>query len=892
MAEVLLWYAFTLLLGWINLPLGRLVFKKLPSGGYHLFRPLGLLLWGFLFWILNAVGLMVNDLAGQLVVLFLLVFVNLFILWKTGAEGAREWIGDHRRFIVISEVLFLLAFLLWALVRAANPDIIHTEKFMEMGFINAILKSPTLPPLDPWLSGYSISYYYFGYLLSAMLIRVTGVDSSIGYNLVSSMWFALTALGAYGVLWDLLLIPRRKHAGENQRERHGGAGIYTAALLAPLLMLIVSNWFGTLDVAHSRGFGWGTQSIPAQASDFWQDLDIPELTLAPGPATWRPDRGGWSWWQGSRVVQDVDLLGNRREVIDEFPFFTYLLADIHPHMLGMPFVLLAVGQALNALLGGWAGSLKLGKRQTGLDPVPTILSIVTLGGIAFMNTWDFPFYLALIAACLAYRRCLRLGWSWARVREFLLLCLVGGVLSIAVYLPFYLSFSSQAGGIIPSLAFFTKGKYFWIMFGPLVVPILTYLGWRFLHERKFKQAGLAAGIVLGLIALLFVVSWGLGLLSSLLPGLNQLLLGLQGAQTTSGLLTGAILERLRAPGTVLTLAGILFLAVSLLTEHKRQISGGDDEGLTEPDNPRLPGVFIMFMIVLGALLVLVPEFIYLRDQFSVRMNTIFKFYFQAWILWSLAASYAIVELFRHVKDNNTLYAVFLVIILILGAAAIVLGFDPEVNARLGAFGSSPLDYIILAIPVVFVIWAAIQALRRNYTSALAVISLLAVAGGLVYPVLELWNKTEGFNPTSGYSLDGKQDFYLSAPDAMAAAEWLAEAPLGVMVEAVAEHGGSYTTYNLISTFSGMPSVLGWVGHEDQWRGGRAEIGTRQADIEDLYSTRSWERALSIIDMYNIRYIVVGQYERNEYQLSEDKFIENAELVFDTAITDIYEIKPE
>ena len=156
---------------------------------------------------------------------------------------------------------------------------------------------------------------------------------------------------------------------------------------------------------------------------------------------------------------------------------------------------------------------------------------------------------------------------------------------------------------------------------------------------------------------------------------------------------------------------------------------------------------------------------------------------------------------------------------------------------------------------------------------------------------EGWNKTNGFDPTRGFSLDGKRDFYLSAADEMKAAEWLAEAPTGVMTEAISDTGGSYTTYNSISTFSGMPTVLGWVGHEAQWRGGYEEIGSRQADVKELYSTSKWERAQAIIDMYNIRYIVVGNTELGTYQVDQGKFDEHLEKVFDSQSVDIYEVKP-
>ena len=95
---------------------------------------------------------------------------------------------------------------------------------------------------------------------------------------------------------------------------------------------------------------------------FWRWLDIKDLNCLDGPAYTvqvancpqaagiMPERFFW-WWRASRVITDRDLLGNAVEVIDEFPFFSFLLGDMHPHVLGLPFVLLAVGLALALLLG-------------------------------------------------------------------------------------------------------------------------------------------------------------------------------------------------------------------------------------------------------------------------------------------------------------------------------------------------------------------------------------------------------------------------------------------------------------------------------------------------------------------------------------------------------------
>ena len=220
-------------------------------------------------------------------------------------------------------------------------------------------------------------------------------------------------------------------------------------------------------------------------------------------------------------------------------------------------------------------------------------------------------------------------------------------------------------------------------------------------------------------------------------------------------------------------------------------------------------LFVLLMTLLGTLLVLTPEFIFLRDQFYYRINTIFKFYFQAWQLWSIAAAY--------------------------GAAVLLLK------------------------------------LRRIWGVVFRVGLLILMVMALTYPVLGFWDKTHGFNPSGGLTLDGGAYLQRSDLDQWAAIQWLQKAPPGVIVEAVASNGGDYSDYALISEYSGLPTVLGWFGHELQWRGGGTEIGSRQTDIEQLYTTNDWNTALAILKKYDIRYVYIGSRERSTYHVNETKF---------------------
>jgi uncharacterized membrane protein len=127
--------------------------------------------------------------------------------------------------------------------------------------------------------------------------------------------------------------------------------------------------------------------------------------------------------------------------------------------------------------------------------------------------------------------------------------------------------------------------------------------------------------------------------------------------------------------------------------------------------------------------------------------------------------------------------------------------------------------------------------------------------------------------------------------------------MGVVAEAVPPRGGSYTEYARFATMSGKPGVLGWIGHENQWRGeGSAQaIGTRQKDLELLYCTRSWSEARAILERYRIRYIVVGMLERANYLpdpevcpngLVEAKFQRSLKALFQSGGVAIYEYTGE
>ncbi len=275
------------------------------------------------------------------------------------------WLRAHWRLILVTELLFLAAMALWAAVRSYSPEITTAggEKWMELTFLNGILRSESFPPLDPWLAGFAISYYYFGYVMLAALTQLSGLAPAVAFNVGLAAWFALdrwSQPSASPTTWP----PRCWPAPPLNRSTNQPI-ISLPALPSPTIGGLLGALFVAL-LGNLAGFLESMQGIGLGSLAFWRWLDIKDLNCLGGAGFTEPiadcpqvtgllpERFYW-WWRASRVLNDRDLAGNAMEVIDEFPFFSFLLGDMHPHVLGLPFVLLAVGLALALVLRAGEG---------------------------------------------------------------------------------------------------------------------------------------------------------------------------------------------------------------------------------------------------------------------------------------------------------------------------------------------------------------------------------------------------------------------------------------------------------------------------------------------------------------------------------------------------------
>lgn len=807
---ILTWWLLTSLAGVAALPLTFRLLGNLPDRGFTLARALGWLLTGFVFWLGTSLGLLTNSPGSMLLAWLMLAGGSLAFGWRrAGAGDWRAWWRANRRFVLVGELLFCCALLALALLRAHNPALYGTEKPMELAFLGATQRSPGFPPHDPWLSGYAISYYYFGYVLVAMPATLSGIGSAVAFNMGIALLFALGALTAYGV------------AGNLARTRAGRGG-WRSGLTGAAFVVLSGNW--QLPLVE---WPWQTGAGADAWFVFWGQHErlagnAAAAARAPaGLAEW----GHWWWFRASRVLTDRNLDGSLAPVqpISEFPAFSFLLADLHPHVLALPFALLTIGLALQLVCGK-------GAPDGGL----VLLCGLVAGGLMFLNSWDGPVYLLLLTCAEGLRRLRRnagarlqradllaCGWFGLRVALTALLC----------YLPFYVGFRSQAGGLLPNLQHPSSLRQLFLMFAPFALILGAWLLLEARRAGRRLNRRLPALVTVAGPALLLVVfgvlvvagTWALGE-STLL----QDFLRLRDAPADLGRL---LLERrLGGLPTLLALCGGLGLIVARLFPRARlalppaatQVSHGTG--------------FALLLVALGLLLLLAPEFVFLRDVFSARINTIFKFYYQAWLLFSVAAAWAVASF-------------------------------AEVPGR---------------------------ALRR----ALGALTACAMLPGLLYPLAGVYTRAlvepgrlVGSPPP--LSLDGGAGL-VSAED-YAAIRCLADR-VGNAQPVVAEVSGS--SYDggagRVGTLTGIPVLLNWEGHQLQWRGPTWELlrGSRAEDLDRLFRSHSLQEARDIIERYDIGYVFYGSRERMKYgSVGERKFLEAFEPVCEAGQSRFYRAGP-
>ena len=824
---VLSWWLLVTVAGVAALPLCLRVLGGLPDRGYTLARAVGLLLVGFVFWLLASLGFLSNTTGSMALAWLIVLIVALVAYFGVGREriNLRAWWRENNRVVLVGEIIFIVLLFAWAIYRAYQNNLSGTEKSMELAFLSASMRSTIFPPADPWLAGYAISYYYFGYVIMGMLSSLSGISSTVGFNMTTPLLFALTGLSAFGVVYNLV---RSHSAKQETSEKPHRRSALLVGLLGMTFVILMGN-FSTLLVE----IPYQTRSVSPEYLQFWDMNERTTPLEGQGSGNFM-DWGNWWWFRASRVLNDFELNGNRQEVIDEFPQFSFLLSDNHPHVLALPFAVLALGLALNTLLL---------KRRPNVYEI--VFYSVCFGGLIFLNTWDGPVYLIVLVAAEGLRRLIARGRL--RNRDFVDLVALGLALLILAaifYLPFLVAFRSQLSGILPNLQYPTLFQQYFLMFGPLLLLLVFFMGieiWRS-GRRMNWRLGLQTGLLLlgGLFALMII----LALLAWFIPGAREAVLNFVDANGGwPSVLPALISKRITHIITSLVLTTGLVVIVAWM--FPRELP---PEPTVEGEVPPQPNArvlyapetgFAVLLIAAALVLTLVPEFVYLRDVFGTRMNTVFKFYYQGWLMLSVASAYGIYSVFAGKR-------------------------------------TAPL------------------ALRATY----ATVAILVIAAGMLYPYFGIQSRmfsSQEYGRTLSYrdtpSLDGGPS--VTGNDDYQLALCLGKLVTGTNTVIASAVGGSYRwSAGIVSTYTGIPTVFNWPGHEVQWRGSTYNevAGSREADINQLYTDPAWNTAQSIITKYGIQYIVFGSEERNRYSGSgAEKFLDNLDVVCELGESRIFHV---
>ena len=835
-APVLAWLLVVEFIYLISLPLCLFIFRPLADRGLVLARIFGLLGVAYISWIIVSLGWVDFSriaIGIGLAAAAVLSGLALALQWRQMWEFVRaRW-----KLLATAEAIFLAAFLAFVIIRALNPDLWHPfrggEKPMEMAYFNAVMRSALLPPYDPWFAGGYLNYYYWGYFILAIPTRLAGIVPTTAFNLAAPLLFALTVTGAFSVVYNLAEGFRRaqrpgrspftqaaaveadsEYAGDfvanpvhssSPAERALRSPV-TAGLTGALFVAVIGNLDGAVQLVQGVWQKLSVAGVNVFAFDFWRSS-----RMLPNSESVRSNPFTFWLWGTS---------GDQTEVswhITEFPFFSFLFADLHAHIIAIPFILLAIGLSLNLATGfrrlGWAW-----------DATALVALGLSVGSLWLINSWDYPSFLlfALAVVLMAVYG----AWNVPKVRTTWGVAL-GAVLvavSLVAFLPFHQSVETFGTGLevsrwkTPLVNFLGIHGLFLVIIGvflvwqarrPLYVIAGDRLGLRYLdlavetdaHQHNFRKRLQVFFLIALLVVAVFAVA---------------------------GYFTVAVM--------------LVFLTLTCLVVW---------DVMTGRQSGRAYGAFPLLLTALALGLVIGVDLVRVEDDIG-RMNTLFKYYLEAWVLLGLASAFF---MWRMWYDNR--------------------------------FRPIPFDAIHLA-------WFGIVA------------SLILFS--LVYTFLGTQARlADRFNPLPA-TLDGtaymEQAVHWEREQPIAlrwdreAINWLQDNVIGspVILEA---HTEQYRWGGRMANYTGLPTVLGWPWHQIQQRGPYGtEVHTRAADIEKIYMTDDLAEAKTLLDGYGVRYVVLGDLERTFYPGDGlGKFDIMAQLgaateVFDNGHTAIYRIEPQ
>jgi len=780
---VIVWLLLLAVLGVAAFPFAFVIFRRLADRGYGVSKTLGLLLLAWLSWLgpsLKAVPFAQWWIA---LALGLLIGLSGVVAWRTRA-ALRQFVRDRGALLLTEEAVFLVLFGLFLLIRIGNPDLWHParggEKPMEFAYLNAIIRSTHFPPYDPWHAGGYINYYYFGWVMVAVLTKLTGIVPWVAYNLAVPTLFGLTGLGAFAAAFNLAdgdhatVLPGEEPAYQGMR-----IGPVLAGLAGVFFVVIIGN-LGNVKLLYEQLILRASAGASAEGALSRVLAALSGLAAVVAGRAKLDFPNDWWFWNASRVIPDT---------INEFPFFTFTYADLHAHMLALPLTLLALaGIVALVRLVEWHphAALRNAEPSPWYIPLAQLLPLAlvgfVVGALRATNTWDFPTYtLAALAAIVVVegvrrQRMVRpanlTGWLGflfrAAVSVVWRVALLVAIASVTFY-PYTSHYATAYAGLQLWNEARTQLPDYFVMWGFFLVLVVVQLAAELISQRRDRSlpGWLDAALPFVAGALVLVLAFGLFL------KIQVWLLALP----------------------LFALAAILGLGRDIPPARR----------------------FALLLLALALAITMGVELVRQKDDIG-RMNTVFKFYLQAWVIF--------------------------------GAAT--------------AFG------LATWLPRAF-------AWRPGWRRAVAVVLLVLFAGTMFYPPFAARAKVRdrfsaeasprgldgmAYMERAQYSDNGRD---LRLADDRQAMLWLLQNVEGspVILEAQIPE---YRWGSRFANYTGLPTVQGWNWHQRQQRSvvPSMAVERRVAHVQELYSTTDLARTGRLLALYGVRYIIVGELERAYY----------------------------
>ena len=660
---LLSWLVMVEVLGLLALPLVmRACGGLLRDGGYALAKLGGVLIVGYVTWLAASLRVATYSRGLILGACLLLLVLSLALGLRPRALWAQ--LRTRWRGVMWAELVFLGAFLAFAAVRAAYPDLWHAtwggERTQEVSFMNAILRSQYFPPADPWFAGGTLNYYYYGQYLTGMLMKLTGIPVATGFNLALPTLYALTLSIAFSIGYNA-----------TGRAWVGGAAAALEGVLGNLGMV---KQFAALAPAHAD-----PSFVPGVAGlrDAFGGLFAVLMRQAQLPTAF--------FWDSSRILSTPTS-----SAINEYPIWSFMYGDMHAHVIDIPIVLgvILLALAVSGLgsdrrtdVAGSAGAAPVPTTgSAGVPPVPAFdsgearvpvpsrwgtggtsapsvspfyrlripqlsllgaLMAVVAGATGPTNLWDLPTSLLLLVAGFGLRGWFALGRrGWPLVlRDLVLPGGVLGLLCLALYRPFYASVLGISSGFT-FLAPSTPTDQYLLHLGIPLFLLVSFLA-VFLQRQtrpldRLERLGTALQFTLyyrdRLHELPRLYRLADGLARRRRSGENRPVARLSahlllfGALLTLGLLIAGFT-------TLALIAALLTPATIALVEACVRSRWLD---------PRQSQPFALVLAIMGLALTAIPDFVMQNE--AGRMNTFFKLYNQAWPLLALSGALALAAL--------------------------------------------------------------------------------------------------------------------------------------------------------------------------------------------------------------------------------------------------------